>query len=282
MAEGVTLWDVNVERSRRTLKGHSGNVTCAALSDDGKTLATGGADKTIRLWDTRTWELKSTLSGHTGLIRCLAFAPKEATLASASDDWTVRLWDLAAGKEKRVLHTYKIGAMAVAYSPDGKLLATASSDQGKPVGEIRVFETGTWKERMGAEWSKRSALSLAFSPDGRWLATGAPGSPSLHVYDVSSGKTAVIVQASSVRYVAFAPDGKTLATGHGTGGLRGNGSIQLWSTGKWVEVGHLQGHESLCLTVAFSRDSQTLSSASTDGTARLWDVSEVPRMRARR
>ena len=52
---------------------------------------------------------------------------------------------------------------------------------------------------------------------------------------------------------------------------------------RWLEKGYLQGHESLCLGVAFSRDSRTLSSGSTDGTARLWDLpSPPPVMQARR
>jgi WD40 repeat protein len=280
--DGLTVWDVNVEREHKRLKGHTGNVTCAVLSADGKTLATGSADMTICLWSTTTWTLQATLKGHTGQVRCLAFAPGEATLASASDDRTVRLWDVAAAKEKRVLCKHKVGAHAVAWSPDGSLLATASSEQGKPVGEIRVFETPGWKERGGAEWSKRGALSVAFSPDGRWLATGAPGFPSLHIYDVKSGKTTNVVQAASVRHVAFSPDGKTLATGHGTGSRRGNGGIQLWETTKWQEVGFLEGNEALCLTVAFSRDGRLLCSASTDGTARVWELSQLGRLRARR
>jgi WD40 repeat protein len=100
---------------------------------------------------------------------------------------------------------------------------------------------------------------------------------------VKSGKTAKTVMNSSVRCLAFSPDGRTLATGHGTGGRRGDGSIQLWDTTRWLEKGYLQGHESLCLGLAFSRNGQTLSSGSSDGTARLWDLpSPPPVLQARR
>jgi WD40 repeat protein len=46
----------------------------------------------------------------------------------------------------------------------------------------------------------------------------------------------------------------------------------LWSTTTWEEKGHLQGHQGLCLSVAFSADSRTLTSGSNDGTARGWEV----------
>jgi WD40 repeat protein len=240
-------------------------------------------DKTIRLWDTTSWTLKSELTGHEGDLRCLAFAPDGHTLASASRDATIRLWDVDQGQEKSVLIKHKIEAKAVAYSPDGTLLATSCCLDGNPNGgEIRIFETATGKERPG-EWSKRGALSLAFSPDGTKLATGAPGFPSLHVYDVKSGKTLQAVQSASTRHLAFSPDGKTLATAHGQGGRRGNGSIQLWDTTTWAERGFLQGHQMLCLMVMFSRDGKSLASASVDGTARVWDLpAPAKEMRARR
>jgi WD40 repeat protein len=276
--DGLVQWEIAVERDRKVLTGHTGLVSCAALSKDGKILATGSADKSIRLWDTTTWKLKSELTGHTGWLRGLSFSPDGKTLASAGDDWTVRLWDVEAGKEKQLLSKYPIGAKAVAFSPDGTLLATGASEDGKPTGTIKVFDTTTWKERPG-EWTGQPGLSLAFSPDGRSLATGAPGLPSLRVYDVKSGKRTRIVQpSSSIRHLAFSPDGSTLATGHGTGGRRGDGSIQLWDTTSWREKGFLRGHGSLCLAVTFSRDGRTLTSGSTDGTARVWDLPAASRV----
>jgi WD40 repeat protein len=270
--EGVRLWDVAVERSRITLRGHTWKVNCAALSPDGKTLATGSFDKTIRLWDTTTWKCRSVLAGHTGIVRCMAFSPDGKTLASASDDTSVRLWDADKGAEKKVLTRHKIAAMSVAYSKDGRLIATSSSPEAQMGGEIRVFETATDKLITGAEWSNAGALSVAFSPDGNRLAAGGPGFPALNVYDVKSRKRVQSVQIASVRYLAFSPDGKTLATGHGQGGRRGNGGIMLWDTTRWVEKGFLRGHTGLCLSLSFSKDGRILGSGSADATARLWDL----------
>ena len=66
----MKLWDVGTRQERVTLKGQRS----AAFSPDGKTLATGGGDNTVKLWDVRTWQELVTLKGHTSVIS-LVFSP---------------------------------------------------------------------------------------------------------------------------------------------------------------------------------------------------------------
>jgi WD40 repeat protein/beta-lactamase regulating signal transducer with metallopeptidase domain len=280
----VNLWDLQSWRNRSglTLRGHKGTVACAALAPErtgganSPLLATGGYDKTIRLWDLALGKEVAVLSGHTDVVRCLAFSPDGKTLASASTDKTVRLWDVAAGKEKKVVARFEVGAAGVAFSPDGKLLALcASHDSNASLpGGIMLWDLAADAERTPFAGSKVSALSVAFSPDGKLLASASPSANSVNVWDVASGKRVATVQDStSVRHLAFSPDGKLLATGHGNGGRRGAGSMQLWDTTTWKEVGFGQAQRSVIVSVAFSPDGRMLATASMDGTAVLWDLS---------
>jgi hypothetical protein len=75
------------------LQGHTGSVVSVAWSPDGKTLASGSGDKTIKLWEAATGKLLTTLEGHTGTVVSVAWSPDGKTLASGSVDQKVKLWE---------------------------------------------------------------------------------------------------------------------------------------------------------------------------------------------
>src|SRR5208282_2748410 len=78
-----------------TLKGHTEYVLSVVFSPDGKTLASGSLDNTIKLWDVARGKDLATLKGHTSAVRSVRFSPDGKTLASGSDDNTIKLWDVA-------------------------------------------------------------------------------------------------------------------------------------------------------------------------------------------
>ena len=67
--------------------GHTGTVYSVAFSPDGKILATGSRDRTVRLWDTATHrQIGTPLTGHTRGVTSVAFSPDGKTLATGSED----------------------------------------------------------------------------------------------------------------------------------------------------------------------------------------------------
>ena len=81
-----------------TLQGNTDAVMSVAWSPDGKTLASGSGDDTVKLWEVARDKLLLTLQGHTEAVYSVAWSPDGKTLASGSVDRTVKLWDADAGK----------------------------------------------------------------------------------------------------------------------------------------------------------------------------------------
>ena len=76
------------------IHGHRAAAYSVAFSPDGKLLASGSEDRTIKLWKVATGEELAALEGHTGHVLTVAFNADGTVLASGGADRTVKLWDV--------------------------------------------------------------------------------------------------------------------------------------------------------------------------------------------
>jgi WD40 repeat protein len=181
-------------------KGHTGLVYSVAFSPDGKVLATGSFDNTVKLWDFASRKELQTLKGHTAAVYSVAWSADGTMLASGSQDKTIRLWDPKTGKTYRELKGHGDIVDAVAFSPDGKLLASCSSDK-----SVRLWNTSDGKEVKNLGAHKESAYGLAFSPNGLLLAScGNDGW--IKLWDVKSQKEVRQIGPQAVVVAKAAPE----------------------------------------------------------------------------
>jgi WD40 repeat protein len=281
--------DSSAGRPLAVLHGHTGSVWGAALSADGRLLASGGGDGTVRLWETSTSRPLTTLQGHSGGVRAVALAPDGALVASGGQDGIVRLWDPRTGRLLATLHGHTAGLWGVALSADGTLVASGGGDQsvrlwdartGRLLTTLHGHSGGVWSVALSADGQRvasgdeKGAVWLWEAPvtEGnaaqRWAAREASSGPAPAI-PPGRGRAIASLEAhsSAVAGLALSADGQLLASGGA------DGSLRLWEASTQRPVATLRGHTSAVWGMALNPLAQLLASGSEDGVVRLWDLS---------
>jgi eukaryotic-like serine/threonine-protein kinase len=245
----------------KSLTGHSDTVWAVTVSPDGKTLASGSFDKTVRLW-TSAGELQQIISGHTDAVRAVAISADGQTLASGSSDKTIKIWDLQTGELLHTLTGHRGPIWSVAFTPDGQTLASGSYD-----GTIKIWDlqSGTLLRTLPEHYD--SVWTVTISPDGQTLASGSYDG-TIKIWDLQSGTLlrSLVGHTEAVRSTAISQDGAILASGSWDKTIK----LWNWQTGELLHT--LTGHADRVVSVTLDPTGETVASGSLDRTIKIWHL----------
>jgi WD40 repeat protein/HEAT repeat protein len=259
----LLTWDSSAVRVRdfttgnvvRAFTGHEYEVATAALSPDGKRVASAAAEifyvgdqrkSEILLWETDTGRVLRTFGTDDRGASSLAFSSDGTLLASVGGDNVVRLW---AGDGSKELHRWPLPAepatgfaRTLAFSADGKRLAVGGST-------TFVWDVASKEQLRTFKGESRPA----FSADGKLLAT-VRGTNELAIRDAGGWAEtfAQHVDTPAVLALAFAPDGKRVALGGS------DGVVRVWDVTAKAESQTVRGQQGWVTGLAFSPDGSRL------------------------
>jgi serine/threonine protein kinase len=235
------------------MRGHTGPVRCLTFSGNGKTLASGSDDQTVRLWDMYIWTLRSTFRGYSSAVHSVGLSADGMLLAWAGSGGFAQqaiVWNLHENGKYADLRwkepTSPARVFSVVFSADAKLLATGGG------GPVRVWDLarGTMLHEFRWQATFPSYVhSLAFTSDGRLLAAGCHGGSAdaqipdmVRTWNLATGKESDVLVGGTGRLslshddvrgtVLYSPNDRLLirvtSGDSGFGPMSQSGSVRIW------------------------------------------------------
>ncbi|NEQ36759.1 MAG: WD40 repeat domain-containing protein [Okeania sp. SIO3I5] len=124
----IKVWNVANRECLGTLTKHKDAIFTVIFSPDGKLLASGGRDNSIKLWNLGEGETDE-LRQHSEAVTCLVFSPDGKTLISGGNDGKILDWKLSDQEAQAFPQEHRRGVTSIAMSPDGKTLISSGRDQ---------------------------------------------------------------------------------------------------------------------------------------------------------
>ena len=244
------------------LTGHEGGIRSLSFSSDGRYLASGSGDSTIRVWELESGREVARLSGHAGNVESVSFCPSNRYLASGSLDGSIRIWGTRNWECERVLEGDHGSITCVAWRPKGDGILSSAAD-----GTVQCWSSITWLPEFVMEGHEGWVWCVAVSPCGKWAVSGGDDKV-IRVWDLTSTGTLISElrgHTGWIRSIVISINGLIASASHDM-------TVRLWDKELESKTLLLAGHNHAVRGICFSPDGSRILSGSHDRSARIWDV----------
>jgi WD40 repeat protein len=266
--EGTSLWNLERvgQKARLAVRGEGlprrqpEVIRALSTSAQGKLLATGAEDGTVRFWEPKTRRLVQTIHAHADRVTAVSFSVDSTMLASASADETVKIWEVASGKLLSTFTGHTDRVLCVAFHPDGKRAASGGEDR-----KVHIWDPQKGKSISSPLTHPDVVNAVAYQPGGSLLAVGCEDGI-VYLCD-NAGKRIKELKGhdDAVRALTFRFDGKRLVS---AGWDR---RLKVWDMDAGRELATLGGHAEGLTAVAYSPDGQWLASVDESMLVQIWN-----------
>jgi WD40 repeat protein/serine/threonine protein kinase len=274
----VRLWDAGSGQLLGEALKNSGAISSACFSPDGKRILTASSDNAAQVWDAGTGQPVNQPLRHNAQVYSAQYSLDGNRILTASADGTARIWDAQTGEPLGEPLKHSRAVYSAQFSPDGTRIVTANDDFG-----ALVWERVSGPSLAEQPWQGRGHVAQVSADGKRFATTSMDGTA--RVFDTQTGQpiSAPLKHKGAVSSAQFSLDGKRLVTASsevaGMTFVRENDRWMAHSAWVWdAQSGGLLGGPfrfkdlNFILSAQLSPQGERLATASSDNTARVWDV----------
>jgi WD40 repeat protein len=266
--------DVSIETLSvlRTLNGPAGPLQTLAVSSNGASILTAGADKGVKVWNTATGNMERVVAPEAKATGALAVSKSMALLALGGKDRTLRVYTFGDGKlVKSVELPAEIGA--ISFCPNDREIVAASDSS------LRVYDAVYTPNQAMPDFLRQSqefnvaspATGIALANDNRTFFASFPDK-ALRVFVLASDvPTKSFPHPNYVNALSFQPQGGFLASGGQ------DGKVRIFDLAKGVQSREINAHpvanSTMIYGVAWTPDGKQVLTAGYDNSLKLLDAS---------
>ena len=177
----LVFWDLTTKQKINKLAAAARLAVIVSFSHDGRMVAIGYLDGTVRVWDYESEGLLAEFTDQHQRIWSVAFSPDDACLVAGGEEGVVVFHDMRAKRSFRPVTASSNWILGLSFAPDGKTLASAEGD-----GTIKLWNVATREVALVLKGHLGAASYASFSKDGNLLASCGGGDGTVRLWPAAS------------------------------------------------------------------------------------------------